>query len=176
LDRWLQILATFDLDCRNAICLGDLDEVRIYHLRRRVTLLVEELLPLSYHPEEAVIEYHNFHWNLVLHDCAEFLESHLETAIADHSDNFFLRYREFRAHRCRKGKSHRSCSTGSDIRTRPLVFVIPRRCHLMLTDVGNYDSFTIRESREVINYFSHLEVIFWVIKFPVRDLFIFNLV
>src|SRR5690606_28219264 len=105
--------------------------------------LVEELLPLPYHTEVAVVQHHDLHRNLVLHDCAEFLGGHLEPAITDDGNDVLVGRTEFCTQGGRQGEAHRSGTTGGDVRARVLVFVIPRCTHLVLTDVGNHNGFTV---------------------------------
>src|SRR5690606_1589731 len=101
----------FDFTSRYIIRLRQLNKVWVYHFGKRIALLMEELLPLAYHPEEAVVQYHDLHRYVVLHDGAQFLYGHLVSAITDYCHNFFFCATHFCSERGGQGKAHCSGAT-----------------------------------------------------------------
>ena len=86
-DRILQIFALFDLARGDVVGLGNFDKIRIHHLRGRVALFMEKLLPLSYHSEETVVQHQDLNSNFVLHDRSQFLQRHLKSTISDNGNS-----------------------------------------------------------------------------------------
>ena len=105
---------------------------------------MEELLPLANHPQEVVIEHQNLHRNLILHDGSKFLDGHLKSSITNHGDDLLFWSRKFRTQSGRQRKAHCPGTSGGNIRTLPLVLIISRSYHLMLTYISDNDCVAIR--------------------------------
>src|SRR5690606_35522340 len=101
---------------RDVICFRELYKIGIYHLGTGVSLLVEQLLPLTYHAEVADVQHEDLYGDLVLKNGTQFLHGHLITTITDDSNNVFVRARGPGADGGAKGKSHGARTTRGHIR------------------------------------------------------------
>src|SRR6266536_2306100 len=97
-----------------AVGLGELDIVGDLgaELDVGVPLVVEQLLPLAHHAEEAVVEDQDLDRQLLDRAGGEFLRGHLEAAIAVDRDHQLAGPANLGAHRGRDGESHRAEAAG----------------------------------------------------------------
>ena len=101
-----------------------------------VVVLVEQLLPLAHHTQEAVVEDGEADGEVVLADGLEFLRSHLEAAVAtDGPDRLVLG--ELRAHGGGDFVAHGAEATGGDPLAGAAVGVVLRAPHLVLADASD---------------------------------------
>ena len=70
---------------------GEGDEVGAGDIHKRIAFIVEELLPLADHAEEAVVEDKDLDVDVELHDRAELLQGHLETPITNDGNDYAIR-------------------------------------------------------------------------------------
>src|SRR5690606_3278880 len=110
---------------------------------KRITLVMEQLLPLAYHTQETVVQNHNFHFGTELHNRTQLLNTHLYTAIAYNRNNITMRSTIPCANRCRQSKAHRAQSSGSHIGLRLVELRVATCHHLMLAHIRDNDSITI---------------------------------
>src|SRR6266566_8387191 len=99
-----------------AVGLGELDVVRDggAELDVGVALVVEQLLPLAHHAEEAVVEDQDLDRQLLDRAGREFLRGHLEAAVTVDRYDKLTRPADLGAHRGRHGESHRAQAAGVD--------------------------------------------------------------
>ena len=142
------------------------DKIRRNHVHSRVTLLEEELLPLTHHAEEVVVHDGNFHVCTLLNGCGQFGGGHLETAIACHRPNFLIFRREPRTDGGGQTKTHRACAAGSDPAIRFVELVILRRPHLVLTHIRGHDRAAAGRLPNIRDEMRHVQLAVFI---PVHD-------
>ena len=98
---------------------------------------MEELLPLTDHPEVAVVENGELHLDPLLHHRGHLGHVHLESAIAGDRPYRLIGTREADAHGGGDREAHRAQTTRGDVRVGTLEGVTLRHPHLMLPHVGH---------------------------------------
>ena len=73
----------------------------------------------------------------------EFAHGHLEAAVADHDPYIRFGPRHLRADRCRQGEAHRPQASGGDQAACLLMLVVLCFPHLVLADIGHYNSVAV---------------------------------
>src|ERR1700722_7818123 len=84
----------------NAVRVGELDEVGAEDGRGGVVLVVDELLPLAHHAEEAVVDDGDVDVEVLLRDGREFGRGHLKAAVSGDDPDFLFRAGDFCADSC----------------------------------------------------------------------------
>ena len=107
--------------------------------RGGVVLVVEGLLPLADHAEEAVVDDGDVDGELLLHDGGELGGGHLEAAVAGDDPDVFLGAGELRADGCGEREAHGAEAAGGDERARGFVLEVLGLPHLVLAYVGDDD-------------------------------------
>src|SRR5450432_1273481 len=112
--RWQYFGAGADGRAWNFKGTGKLDEVGAQDGRAGVILLVEKLLPLPHHAEEAVVDDGDVDVQVFLRDGCEFRAGHLEAAVAGDDPDFLVWARDFCADRGGQRESHGAQAARSD--------------------------------------------------------------
>ena len=112
---------------------GQLAEVRADHRGGVVALVVEELLPLAHHAEEAVVDQGDVDLDLLLHRGGELGHRHLEAAVADDRPYLLVRTAHLGADRRRQAEPHRAHTAAGDQGVGAPVGVVLGLDHLVLT-------------------------------------------
>src|ERR671917_131624 len=120
-----------------AVRSGELLVVGTRYRRLRVAAVVEELLPLAHHAEIAVVEDGHFDVQPEIPDGSEFLEVHLDAAVAGHYPHRLVRVGERHAHRRREREAHRAQAPRGDVAVLLGELEELGRPHLVLADVGD---------------------------------------
>ena len=124
----------------DAVGVSQLDEIRRHHGRTGVALLVEELLPLAHHAQEAVVDDGDLHRQVaLLLEHGQFLQRHLEAAVAGHGPDQPIGVR----HLCADGRGQRvahgtQAAAGQQL-ARNVMGVVLALPHLVLAHVGDDD-------------------------------------
>src|SRR5215813_9064060 len=101
-----------------------------------VALVVEQLLPLPDHAEEAVVEDQHLDRQALDRAGSELLRGHLEAAVAVDRHDQLTWPANLGAHGGGYGEAHRSCAARVDPAAGPGEAVVLRCVHLVLTDPG----------------------------------------
>lgn len=81
-------LGRFDAFCLPPVCVGEFHKVGVgVKNRGRVSLVIEQLLPLMHHAERSIVHEGNLDRNAVDGGGCHFLAVHLKAAVARHADN-----------------------------------------------------------------------------------------
>ena len=120
---------------------GEHDEVGREDGGGGVVLLVEGLLPLADHAEEAVVDDGDVDGEVFLDDGGELGGGHLEAAIAGDDPDVFLGVGELGADGGGESEAHGSEAAGGDERAGDLVLEVLGLPHLVLADICNDDGF-----------------------------------
>src|ERR1700722_10783918 len=83
-------------------------KIRTCDVNKRITLIIEQLLPLTNHSKKIIIKDDNFYINIALHNCSEFLQRHLKTTIAYNGNDYAIFCAELCANRRRQSEAHGS--------------------------------------------------------------------
>src|SRR6218665_518789 len=118
---------------------------------------MEELLPLSYHAEELVIEDDDLYIGFELHDGAKFLQCHLETTVADDRNSLSAWVTISGSDSCGECKSHGTQAATCNVAACVIEFRITAGYHLVLTYIGNNDRVTFCQCIQFFQYFAHGE-------------------
>src|SRR5690554_5566708 len=110
-DSIIQVFPFCDLDCFDAVCLCQGLEVRIYKFGKRITTVEEQLLPLTYHAKEIIVEENNLDRYLGLMNSSQFLDGHLESTVTNEKYHFPVWRTQFGSHCCRQTEANGSKST-----------------------------------------------------------------
>src|SRR5579859_2087624 len=133
-----------DLHSGQPVSIGQFDVVGSSDGRFRVVVVVEEVLPLAHHAEVAVIHDGYFDGDALLFKGRQFLNVHLNTAIACHNPHGCIGDAHFDAHRGWQREAHRSQSARRDMAVGARPGIVARRPHLVLAHVGDDDGITAR--------------------------------
>jgi hypothetical protein len=98
----------------NSIRLGNSYEIRIFHIGKRITFVEEHLLPLANHTKEVIVEDNDLYPNIFLKDSSQFLNGHLNAAIATKQANSAMGSADFGTNGRRQTESHGSQSSRSN--------------------------------------------------------------
>jgi hypothetical protein len=128
-----------DVGAGDAVGGGEGDEVGREDGRGGVVLLVEGLLPLADHAEEAVVDDGDVDGEALLLDGGELGGGHLEAAVAGDDPDVFLGAGELGADGGGQREAHGAEAAGGDERAQGVVLVVLRLPHLVLADVGDDD-------------------------------------
>src|SRR5208283_487692 len=131
--------ALFDVRAGDAVGGGEGDEVRREDGRAGVVLVVEDLLPLADHAEEAVVDDGDVDGDLLLLDGGELGGGHLEAAVAGDDPDILFGAGELGPDGGGQGEAHGAEAAGGDERARRVVAEVLRLPHLVLADVGDDD-------------------------------------
>ncbi len=134
------ILALGDVGTGDAVGGGQHDEVGREDGAGGVVLVVEGLLPLADHAEEAVVDDGDVDGVALLLDSGEFARSHLEAAVAYDDPDVFFGACGFGADGCGEREAHGAEASGGDEGAGGVVFVVLGLPHLVLAYVGDDDS------------------------------------
>ena len=69
----------------------------------------------------------------------------MKSAVPGYQNGLSLGFAECRAYRCTHAKAHRAQSARGYQRTRSFKIIVLRRPHLILTDIGHYIRFALRQ-------------------------------
>ena len=106
-DGIIQLLTFCHLATPDMIGIGNLDEVGVLQVRLRVALFKEELLPLTYHPQEVIVQKDDLHIHTILHDGSKLLDGHLQTTVAYKDTNSSLGCSILGTDACGQAEAHR---------------------------------------------------------------------
>src|SRR3954454_15280978 len=159
LDRGIDVLGPLAPQTDAAVGVGELDEVRHPATARggvqvgvRVTLLVEERLPLPDHTEARVVDHRDLDRNVVDDAGRQLLIGHLEAAVTVDRPDHVVGHADLGAHRGRHRETHRPEAAGVDPGLRLLVADELRRPHLVLADAGDVDGVGPRDLADPLDH------------------------
>ena len=115
--------------------------------------LVEAILPLNDHAQVLIIQDHGFGMDLFDFCCSQFLDVHEKGAISIDVDHLVVRAGDFGAQGGWIAEAHGAQSEGTEEAARMTEIIILRRPHLVLSDPGGYDGFTIGQLVEHFDRF-----------------------
>ena len=123
----------------NLVSLGNLHEIRIItQIRLGIVALVEQLLPLPHHAQIFVVHDHQLDGQSKPVYGGQFLNIHLESAVAGNAQHASFRLRQLHSHRRRQSKTHRTQPARSNEASRRRRLIPLRRPHLVLAHVRNH--------------------------------------
>src|SRR5215467_15272149 len=135
----------------DAVRLRDLDEIRVIaQVGLSVIALIKKLLPLPYHAQILVVDDHHLDRQIQSSHGGEFLNIHLEAAVARNTKHGRLGLRELNANRGWQGESHRTQTAGSDESSWRIRAISLRRPHLVLADIGKDDAMVWQPSEKFV--------------------------
>src|SRR5690606_39425087 len=97
------------------ITLRNFYKVGIYHYGGGISTLEEEFLPLAYHSQMIIIQYHDLNRGLVLKDGPQFLNGHLVSPIPNNGNYLPIHGPHFGNDGSVHCEAHRSQATGGNI-------------------------------------------------------------
>ena len=107
--------------------------------------------------EEVVIENYHLDSYTILHDGAEFLNGHLEAAVATEQADLAVGSGDLGAYGGREAEAHSSEAARGDETARPGKSEIAGRHHLVLTYIGDCHGFAARSLADTGDHLSHSE-------------------
>ncbi len=96
----------------------------------------ETIFPLDDHPKVLVVQQQHFHGKLFTEAGCQFLDVHLETAVAVDIDDQRIGIGCLNSHRCRQSEAHRAQSAAAEPRSGTTELVELGGPHLMLADAN----------------------------------------
>src|SRR6266566_431194 len=105
---------------------------------------MEELLPLAHHAQVAIVHDSYFDGNAVGLQGGQFLNVHLDAAIASNYPDGGIRQTHFDAHSRRKSEAHGAKSTRSNVAIVTGPEIMAGCPHLVLSNVGDDDGLSTR--------------------------------
>ena len=156
-NNFVDIFVTIQSESRRAERFRKLDEIGgVVDIRGRVMPVIEQRLPLSDHAERMVIEYKYGYVETEFRRGNDFVEIHVETAVAGEEHGLFSA-----AHACADSRahtvSHGSQSAARDHRAGFFEIISLSYPHLMLSDVGCNYFIGIAETVHCLNYAARAE-------------------
>ena len=132
------IAAIIHPERRNAHGLSHAHEIRIVgKIYFAIATIVKQFLPLADHSQRAIVEEHDFDWQVVAAQRRQFLQVHHDRAISGNIDNPRVRKSELCANRCRQTKTHGAQSPAAEVLRGIFEMKMLRHPHLVLTDVAS---------------------------------------
>ena len=113
---------------------------------------------MAHHAEEVVVEQDDLHVQPLLHDGAEFLDRHLQSAVADEEADGAIRCAELGADGGRQAEAHRAQSAGGDDAARLGVLEVAYAYHLVLSHVGHEHRVMVRGFGDAPHHFAHVQL------------------
>ena len=92
-----------------------------------------------HHAETLVIKQQDFHVQIIMADRTQFLQGHLQAAIAADRDDRLVRAADFCADRSRQAIAHRAHAAGGQEGPRQLDRIVVGRPDLVLADFSGYN-------------------------------------
>ena len=168
----VNLVAAGDAAGGNAVGFPQFHQVRAKDGGGRVTLFVEELLPLAHHAQEAIADDRDFDGHLFLDDGAQLLHGHLEATVTHHGPHLHLRTPYLSA----DGRGHPIAHRAQPARGQQLVGmfvdIVLSFPHLMLPHVGGDDGVALGDVPEFAHHMGRNDVVRLgvgnVALFPVR--------
>mmetsp|Transcript_32152 Transcript_32152/g.56451 ORF Transcript_32152/g.56451 Transcript_32152/m.56451 type:complete len:298 (+) Transcript_32152:92-985(+) len=151
-----QILLSFTAKTLNMERFRHLDKVRVGHPRRRVTLIVEEVLPLLNHALEVVVEDQSFDSDVELTRSHQLHARHAVGRIAVDVNHNLFRRGELGTDRSGETVAHRPEASGGDHGAREGPAIVLCRPHLVLTDACGDENVVFDVSSLPVQFFDDL--------------------
>lgn len=115
----VELVRLVNAAARHAESLSNFDKIRIHQIHRRIAALIEQLLILRTMPRNSLSKQDDLDRHIPLRAQAQFLDGHLETAVSNEHDDFFVRATNF----CSKGRGQSITHRTRTARRYPLVGV-----------------------------------------------------
>lgn len=117
---------------------GDQPEIGVDHLGRRVAAVVEKFLPLAHHAQEGVVEQDDLHADVRLENRRQFLNGHLQPAVAREEDDLAVGSAQLGADGGREAEPHGSQTARRDDAAAAAEPEVAGGEHLLLPHVGDH--------------------------------------
>src|ERR1043165_8180469 len=108
-----------------------LDKIRAGNVDKRISFIMEQLLPLANHSKKIVVQYNDLDINSTLHDRSQFLDGHLKTTIPDNCYDCPVPGAEFCTNGCWQSKAHCPKATRRDVAFSLIKFCVTASYHLV---------------------------------------------
>ena len=152
LEGFRGVLGRLRPEALDAVGLGQLDEIGLGgDGRGSVALLEEQVLPLLDHAQELVVEDDDLHVEVVLFHHGQFLERHLETAVAGDIDHRGVRISEGGPDGGREPETHGAQPARGDPSAWLVEAVILGRPHLVLAHLGRDDGIALGQAVDLFH-------------------------
>jgi len=156
----VHLVAGLHADALAAVRVRQLHEVRrVLQVYTRIAAVPEQVLPLPDHAEIAVVHARDDDPRVFLTRHGEFLEGHLQPAVADDGDDRLLGAPYLRPDRGRKAVPHRAQTAGGEPRPWAVHLPVLRRPHLVLADIRRHDGLALRHLVDALDDELRLQVL-----------------
>ena len=135
LDGILQFLSLGHETVRYVVRIRHFSKVGICHWSVRTSVTEEHVLPLAYVAKEVVVEQNHLYRDVVLHDGAELLDDHLQSAVAHEAAHRSVRCSVCSSHGGRDAVAHSAQAAGRSDAAALMVLEVTCRHKLVLTDI-----------------------------------------
>ncbi|MNK90989.1 hypothetical protein D3C87_1110620 [compost metagenome] len=108
-----------------------------------MTAAVAHVLPLANHAQHTVVQDDDFYRQTILQAGRQFLNVHLDAALARYAGDVVIREAQLDAHGRRETEAHGAQATGVDPAVRLVELVVLRSKHLVLAHVGGHKGVAI---------------------------------
>ncbi len=121
-------------------------------------VFVEQFLPLTNHAEVVVVQNNNLDRQLMDRSCRQLKQRHLKTAVSTETDNQIVGTPKLRADGSGQTETHRARSAGAEEVIRVVRLIELSSPHLMLSDIGDNNSFAFGEFIKLVDDMLHFQV------------------
>ncbi len=115
-------------------------------------LFIEKPLPLAHHSQHAVVEHHFYYGDIMRRSGYKLVKIHSKAAVARDVYHRFGGTARFCSYGSSQTVPHSSESARGNKAARVLIPIILRRPHLILTDLGADNSFSVSEPVQSFHY------------------------